>query len=118
MAEYKLYLSEAGTSAKRPEEGKELEVEVVDNSTLERLKMNAVLASSGDKLPGADRLWLYAKGAMEPLEPQPWAIQVLEIMEDEPMEAPTTPKKQVSLGRMRGGMLEALIKQRQQNEEE
>lgn len=118
MAEYKLYLSEAGTAAKRPEENKELELELVDNDTLERVKVRALVASSPDKLPGSDRLWLYAKGAMNPLEQDPWAVRILETMDDEPVEAPSAPRQKTSLGRMRGGMLEALIRQREQGEKE
>ncbi|HLB12637.1 MAG TPA: hypothetical protein VJO15_06740 [Dehalococcoidia bacterium] len=118
MADYKLYLSEAGTNARRPEENTELELELVDNNTLERLKVRAVVASSFDRLPDADRLWLYPKGAINPLEQNPWAIRILEMMEDEPAEAPTAPRQKTSLGRMRGGMLEALIRQREQKEKQ
>jgi hypothetical protein len=116
MAEYKLYLSEAGTAAKRPEEGKELELELVDSTTLERVKVRAVLSSTPEQLPGADRLWLYAKGAMSPLEPAPWAIRILELMDEEPVEVPSSPRQRISMGRMRGGMLEALIRERERKE--
>lgn len=118
MAEYKLYLEEAGTAARRPEENKELELELVDNDTLERVKVRAVVASSLDKMPGSDRLWLYSKGAMTPLEQDPWAIRILENLDEEPVEAPTAPRQETSLGRMRGGMLEALIRKREQREKE
>lgn len=118
MAEYKLYLSEAGTTAKRPEENKELELELVDNNTLERLRVRAVLAASPINLPEVDRVWLYAQGAINPLEADPWVVRILEVMDDEPVEVPTTSRQRTSLGRMRGGMLEALIRQREQKEKE
>ncbi len=116
MAEYKLYLDEAGITARKPEENKELELEIVDNGTMERLRVRAILASSPLKLPQVDRVWLYPKGAMKPLQEDPWSIQILETFEDEVIETSAGRRQEVSLGRMRGGMLEALIRQRQEKE--
>lgn len=118
MGEYKLYLDEAGVTARTPEEDKELELEVVDNNTLERLRIRGRLSSSPPKLPEADLVWLYPKGAMKPLQEDPWGIQILEIFEDEVIETQSGPRQETSLGRMRGSMLEALIRRQEKETKE
>jgi len=119
MADYKLFLSEATGIVQRPEEGKEIEVEIINAETLERQRVRAVLSPDPAKLPETeDRIWLYQGASLRPLEEKPWAIKILEFVEEEKPTVTAPRPKDVSLGKMRGHMLEHLIRERERREGE
>ena len=57
-------------------EGEEVELRIRDLATYDSKKVKAIVASSKEKLPGADTLWLrFTRGL---LREDPWAIKILE----------------------------------------
>ncbi len=66
------------------EEGKEIELTVRDCDTYQPKAVRAVVSSSMDKLPGADRLWLrWSRG--QSATKDPWAIKIVQDLGD-PLE--------------------------------
>ena len=57
-------------------EGEEIELQIRDLATYETKKVKVIIASSQEKLPGADILWLrFTRGL---LREDPWAIKIIE----------------------------------------
>jgi hypothetical protein len=112
MAEYYIFLHKG----ERLPEGQEVELKVTDTETQETLEVRARVAADPDQLPGADKLWLYdfdGVGSRDLLEPKPWALQIMERLEEEEEEVPRGPQQHISLGRRKGHILETLIRERQ-----
>jgi len=106
-----------GKPTPMPREGEEIELDVRDIERQEWIRVRAIVSRSFEALPGADKLWLYDWwGTEELLEKEPWAIKVLEVLEEEVEEVKVT-RAQPSLGKMRGHMLEHLIREREQKEQ-
>jgi hypothetical protein len=102
-----------------PREKEEIQLKVLDMETWEWLDVKAIVSRSFQDMPGADKLWLYDWwGGEDLVEEEPWAIKILEVMEEPPEEVKVSPKKEVGLGRMRGSMLETLIRRQQEGEGE
>ena len=100
-----------------PRENEEVHLKVLDMETWEWLDVRAIVSRSPEELPGADKLWLYDWwGGEDLVEEEPWAIKILEIQEEPAEEVKVAPKQEISLGRMKGRMLETLIR-RQQGED-
>lgn len=98
-----------------PRENAEVQLKVLDMETWEWLDVKAIVSRSPQDLPGADKLWLYDWwGGEDLVEERPWAIKVLEVLEEPPEEVKLAPKREISLGRMKGHMLETLIKRQQE----
>jgi hypothetical protein len=58
------------------EEGKELQKEIRDAKTYERMTVKALFSSSDDKLPDGDLLWV--RGPLGPLfNEKPWRIKIV-----------------------------------------
>ncbi len=56
-------------------EGKEIELQVMDREVYEQQKVRAIVASSRDRLPDGETLWIrYSRGL---LYKQPWVIKIL-----------------------------------------
>jgi hypothetical protein len=116
MKNYRIYL-ESGEILK---ENEEIQRVIIDEETFENLNVRALV--SRGRLAEAGRLWLYSRtaslGSQDMLlEDKPWSIQILETIEEPPEEAKPV-KQRISLGRLRGSMLETLIRQREEKERE
>lgn len=100
-----------------PRENEEVHLKVLDMEIWEWLDVRAIVSRSSGDLPGADKLWLYDWwGGEDLVEERPWAIRILEVIEEPAEEVKVAPKQEISLGRMKGRMLETLIR-RQQGED-
>ena len=101
-----------------PVEGSEVECYIQDGDTLEYRQVKAIFSSSREKLPDGEEVWIYDAGTGAGEEvllcQEPWSIKVLEIIEEVP-EVKAVPQK-IALGRLRGTMLETLIRQREDEE--
>ena len=63
------------------EEGKEIELNLRDCDTYQLKVVRAVVSSSMEKLPGADRLWVrWSRG--QPATKDPWAIKIVQDLGD------------------------------------
>lgn len=63
------------------EAGTPFETYIFDHETLERKYVRAVISRSSGKLPGSEKLWMVNfQGKMEP---EPWAIKILEELPPE-----------------------------------
>jgi len=98
-----------------PEEGKEVEVELRDPILMERIRVRAIFSSNPQQLPGADRLWLVRQDVGR--IPQPWAVKILQRIEEEEEERVVPlQKRRMSLGERRGRMLKELLEEREKRE--
>lgn len=111
MKEFKIFLK----PGEKLEEHKETDLDIVDTATQEALHVKAVVSQSFQTLPAADRLWLQATGTSKLIHDQPWAIRIIEI-DEEKAEPIVVTKQKISLGRMKGSILETLIRERSQGE--
>ena len=82
MAEYELYLKGDLSELK---EGEEQIFHARDTANYEMRVVKAVLSSSPEKIPGADRLWIRFPIGLR--QPQPWAIKILEDLGSLPQQA-------------------------------
>jgi len=100
-----------------PVEGKEIECSIQDAETYEFKQARVILSHSHNELPEGDELRIYNAGGAPGtlLFNEPWFVKIVEIEEEDVPEVKVVPQK-LSLGRMRGSMLETLIKQREEGE--
>ncbi len=128
MAEYELFvdleykapvsgmMAALATTSMRPEElekqaNQEIELEIRDPATMETFKVRAVVSPKPEEMPGADTLWLtHTKGRI----PQPWAIKIIERIEEEEREVKTLPTRRLSIGERKGRMLIDMLKEREE----
>lgn len=110
MKNYQTYLKDGETL----KENQEIELTIRDEDTMEWEEVKALVSSRPEGLEGADNLWLYAhSGHNFLLYNKPWKIKVLERKEEEIPEVKIV-KKTASLGKMRGSMVESLLRQSEQ----
>jgi hypothetical protein len=86
-------------------------IELRDPSTLETFKASVQIASDPDALPEGDDLWLIRTSGRF-LE-APWAVKIIERIEDEEEEVQALPKRRLSLAERKGTILSDLLKQRE-----
>lgn len=97
-----------------PRENEEVQLKVLDMEIWEWLDVRAIVSRSSEEMLGADKLWLYDWwGGEDLVEEKPWAIKILEVLEEPAEEVKVAPKQEISLGRMKGRMLETLIRRHQ-----
>lgn len=100
-----------------PREMEEVMVMVRDRGTFETFQARAIVSRSPERLPGADRLWVRNVGGTKSLAfDEPWAIKILEVLEEEGEAVHLSTATQTR--RRRGSFLETLIKRREQAEGE
>ena len=92
-----------------PKEGTETLVKIRDRETFETRVVKASVSSRPEELPGADRLWIKdVTGVKELAFDSPWAIKVLQEVEEEDVEVKAVKKQAIGLGRS-GSILKTLL---------
>ena len=100
-------VEELGEKAKAKEE---IRVELKDPAKMESFKAKAVISQQPEEMPGADVLWLVqTQGRL----PQPWAIKIVERIEEEERDVIALPKRRLSIGERKGRMLIDMLKERE-----
>ena len=94
-----------------PPENQEVVVELRDPRLMGRFKAKVIISSKPDELPGADKLWLTSQGTGRHKEP--WAVKIIEMIEEEEREVQALPERRPSLGERKGRLLEELLKERE-----
>ncbi|MBI4319462.1 MAG: hypothetical protein HY675_13320 [Chloroflexi bacterium] len=79
--EFEIYIGYLDSKRDEIASGEPLVAEIRDMATFERKVVKAIIARSADELPGADLLWVM--DWVERREPAPWAIRVLEELEED-----------------------------------
>ncbi len=101
-------VEELGEKAKAKEE---IQVELKDPAKVETFKAKAVISQKPEEMPGADILWLVqTQGRL----PQPWAIKIVERIEEEEHEVTVLSKRRLSIGERKGRMLMDMLKEREE----
>lgn len=101
-----------------PKEGPEVLVKIRDRETFETRVVKAIVSSKPEDLPGADRLWIKdVTGVKELAFEQPWAIKVIEDVEEEDVEVRKVKKQATGLGRS-GSILKTLLERYGGDDEE
>jgi len=109
MKDYFLYTDKSGD----PQEHQEIELEVQDMTTLEKIRIKAIISCSHADLSGADSLWLRDEKAYRNTRPDnPWAIKILQEIEEEADEVQVKPRISVPLRQKKGNLLKTLIEER------
>lgn len=120
MKEYEMYPETSGETQaysgapkditfRLPQEGAETLVKIRDRETFETRVVKAIVSSKPEELPGADRLWIKdVTGVKELAFEHPWAIKVIEEVEEEDVEIRVVKKQAVGLGRS-GSILKTLL---------
>ena len=113
MKDYFLYSDVSGD----PPQNREIELEVRDQATMEKVRVKAIVSRFHAELPGADNLWLRDERAYrDTRSDNPWAIQVLQEIEEEVDEVKVRPRAPVPPSRKKGGLLKSLIQERTRGE--
>ena len=89
----------------------EVLVELRDPATLESFRARVVVASKPEDLPGADTLWLIRTSGRFS---EPWAVKIIERIEEEEPEVKALPRRRLSLAERKGSILSDLLKQREE----
>lgn len=101
-------VEELGEKAKAKEE---IRVELKDPAKMESFKAKAVISQKPEEMPGADTLWLVqTQGRL----PQPWAIKIVERIEEEERDVTVLSKRRLSIGERKGRMLMDMLKEREE----
>ncbi|OIN95368.1 MAG: hypothetical protein AUJ48_03270 [Deltaproteobacteria bacterium CG1_02_45_11] len=84
---YEVYEAYLIGHEKEIEEGKELILEVKNFEDFQRVIVKAIIAKSADALPGSEPLWIrdYKEDTIKQTEP--WAIKVIEELDEDEFEA-------------------------------
>lgn len=92
-----------------PKEGTETLIKIRDRETFETRAVRAIVSSKPEELPDADRLWIKdVTGVKELAFENPWAIKIIEEVEEEDAEVQVVKKRPVGLGRS-GSILKTLL---------
>lgn len=89
----------------------ETEVELRDPTTSENFRARVIFSSNPEDLPGADKLWLV--GIHGKVRNEPWAVRILERIDEEEGEVQLLARRRPSLTERRGKILEDLLKERE-----
>lgn len=129
MKDYEMYPETSGKTQaysgapkditfRMPKEGAEVLIKIRDRDTFETRVVRAIVSSRPEELPGGDRLWIKdVTGVKELAFEQPWAIKVIEEVEEEEAEVRAVKKKSVGLGRS-GSILKTLLERHGGNDDD
>lgn len=109
MNEYECVLDYTRGEEKHPVD-QEVVIRLRDPDTFEVTQAKAVVRSSFEEYPEADRLFYLS--ATKGREREPVPIEVIEFVEEEQEEVKVLPKQKLTLGQRRGTMLADMIKER------
>lgn len=108
MKDYFLYVDEGGD----PEQLKEIELEIRDQETMEKKKVKALVARYQHQLPGADKLWLRDERAYRDRPDNPWAIKIVEEIEEEVEEVKVRQRAVFKPDKRRTDLIRSLIREK------
>jgi len=101
-----------------PKENEEVILKIRDSETYETITVKALVAREMGSLPDADRLWIKdVTGVNRLWFEKPWAIKIIEVLEEEEEEIRVTRPKKISLGRHKN-IVSTLIAQKAKEEED
>ncbi len=103
---------------KIPEEGKELTVELRDPSTMESFLARVIFFSDSARLPGGDRVVFVEQATRKSLTERPWAVKIMERIEEPEEEVEVLPTRKLSLGERKGTLLKNLLEKRDKKAQE
>jgi hypothetical protein len=110
LAEYECILDYVKGQEKHPID-QELTITLRDPDTFSTIKAKAIIRSSFEQYPNADKLYYFSGTLGREKEPVP--VVVLEVIPDEVEEVKALPKQKLSLGQRKGRMLADMIRERQ-----
>jgi hypothetical protein len=111
LAEYECILDLVKGQVKHPID-RELTVILRDPDTFATIKAKAIIRSSFDQYPNADKLYYFSATLGREKEPVP--VEVLEVIPDEVEDVEALPKQKLTLGERKGRMLATMLKERQE----
>ena len=111
LTEYECVLDYTKGRGKYPV-SQELKIPLRNPDTMELIQAKAIIFSSFEEYPEADKLYYVSATAGREKEPVP--IKVLEIIEEEQEDVKALPHQKLSLGERKGKMLSDMIKDRQE----
>ena len=88
--EYEIAAAYLQRYAREIEEKQPVPVEIRDHSSLEMLRVQAIISESPDDLPGSFRLWV--RDIHELLSPELRAIQILEVLDEDEVRMSSVPR--------------------------
>lgn len=83
---YEISINTLEAKQKQIDEGSEIIIDVTDCSTWELKVVKARVTKSLESLPQAQRLWIRGRDRESKVLPEPWAIQVLEELDEDEVE--------------------------------
>ena len=113
MKNYFLYTDASGD----PIQNREIELEIRDQETMEKIRVLAVVSRSHANLTDADNLWLRDERVYQDTRlDNPWAIHVLQEIEEVVEEVKVIPRVPAPPNRKKGDLLKSLIQERTRGE--
>ena len=95
-----------------PEEGKELTVELRDPSTMESFPARVIFFSDPAGRPEMDLVHFVNQATRGSLTKRPWAVKIIERIEEEEEKVNVLPTRKLSLSERRGTLLKSLLEAR------
>ena len=83
---YEISINTLEAKQKQIDEGSEIIIDVTDCSTWELKVVKARVAKSLESLPQAQQLWIRGRDRESRVLPEPWAIHVLEELDEDEVE--------------------------------
>ena len=90
----------------------EIKIQLRNPETYEMINARAIIRTSIEEYPNADKLYYSSATAGRDKEPVP--IEILEVLPEKEDEAKALPTQKLSLGQRRGKMLSQMIKEREE----
>ena len=90
----------------------EIKIQLRNPDTFEMINARAIIRTSFEEYPNADKL--YYTSAIVGREKEPLPIEILEFLPDQEDEIKALPKARPTLGERKGKMLAEMIKERQE----
>ena len=97
-----------------PEEGKEFTVELRDPGTMGSFVARVVFFSDPARLPDGDRAVFVEQATRKCLTESPWAVKIIEEIEDADDEVEVLPTRKLSLGERKGTLLKDMLESREE----
>jgi len=83
---YEISINALEAKQKEIEEGREVIIDVTDCSNWELKVVRAKVAPSSKDLPQAKPLWIRGRDRESRILPEPWAIQIIEELDEDEIE--------------------------------
>ncbi|MDY6972386.1 MAG: hypothetical protein SV775_08660 [Thermodesulfobacteriota bacterium] len=96
-----------------PEEGKEVTVELRDPGTMGSFVARVAFFSDPARLPDGDRAIFIDQATRKALTESPWAVKIIEEIEEADDEVEVLPTRKLSLGERKGTLLKDMLESRE-----